>query len=99
MRYCGEPVFAPKTHAAEASETFIGDDGYILVEVTDLSQEGRETTLLEILDASDIAAGPVAAIDLQELVPPGLHGSWTDAYLGPTPNETLPMQNDIRYSM
>ena len=79
---------------------FTGDDGYILVHVQDLREEGGERTWLEVLDAADIGAGPLTAIDLQELVPPGLHGYWVDdAYLGPTPNETIPMKNDIRYHL
>ena len=54
-----------------------------------------------MLDAADIRAGPLAAIDLQELVPPGLHGYWDEGVcLGPTENETdLPWENDIRVSL
>ena len=99
-RYCGEPYFVPKP-GAEVGDTFSGDDGYILVHVQDLREHGRERTCLEMLDASDIAAGPLAAIDLQELVPPGLHGYWDEGvYLGPTENEAeLPWESDIRFSL
>lgn len=33
------------------------------------------------------AAGPVATIKLPHMLPFGLHGSWTDAYLGPQPGQ------------
>lgn len=99
-RYCQEPIFVPKADAREAtSQVFDGNDGYILVNVTDLRVPGHETTCLEILDAADLQAGPLAVIDLGELVPPGLHGSWTDNYLAQTEHESLPWQNDIRSSL
>ena len=101
-RYCLEPFFVPKANA-EVGDTIEGNDGYILVHVQDLRVKGEETTWLEILDAEDLAAGPVAAIDLQELIPPGLHGHWSDTQLGPTDNElNLPAEgwvNNIRYNL
>ena len=36
----------------------------------------NETTDLVILDASDMAAPPVASIHIPHRVPPGFHGNW-----------------------
>lgn len=97
-----EPFFVPKADA-EVGDTFDGKNGYIIVHVQDLRVEGEQTTWLEILDAEQLAAGPVAAINLQELIPPGLHGYWTDVQLGPTENELkLPAEgwmNDIKLNL
>lgn len=95
-------MFVPKP-GATTEDTFTGNEGYILVHVNDLREVGREKTCLEILDASDIAAGPLASIDMQELIPPGLHGFWTEESLGPTESEArLPAEgweNDIRFNL
>jgi hypothetical protein len=52
------------------------DDGYVLVAVHDASTGKGD---LAILDARRLAAGPVATIHLQHLLPAGLHGSFSGA--------------------
>ena len=65
--HVGEAVFAPA--GPDAAE----DEGWILV----LSHEDTtETTTLNILDAQNFAAPPVAAIDLPQRIPFGAHGNW-----------------------
>jgi len=62
-----EPVFVP----AEQAES--EDQGYLLTYVFDRS--GNKSSL-EILDAQDMSAAPVAEIKLPQRVPFGFHGSW-----------------------
>ena len=52
------------------------DDGYLVSFVTD-ERDGRSE--VEILDASDIAAGPVARVQLPQRVPLGFHATWVRA--------------------
>lgn len=47
--------------------------GWLLVIGLDAA---RLVSELIVLDAADVAAGPVAAADLPGLVPHGLHGAW-----------------------
>ncbi len=49
------------------------DDGYLMTFVHD---ETTNTSHLSILDASDIAAAPLAEVHLPRRVPAGFHGSW-----------------------
>ncbi len=70
-----EPVFAPRSERATEG------DGYLLTNVFD---ERSETSHLAILDASDVASGPVARIHLEHGMPVGFHGSWR-APLRPLP--------------
>lgn len=62
-----EPIFIPK------SETASEGDGYLAMIVT-LLDEQRSDLLL--IDASDIAAGPIATVRLPIRLRPGLHGFW-----------------------
>ncbi|WP_326825352.1 carotenoid oxygenase family protein [Streptosporangium sp. NBC_01756] len=64
----GEAVFVPATSGPRGE-----DDGWLLSITT--RQDGSASQLL-VLDASDLAARPVAAIDLPRAVPAGFHGSW-----------------------
>lgn len=63
----GEPVFVP---AAGASAE---DDGYLMSFVYDPAENKSE---LVIIDASNVAADPIARVHLPTRVPAGFHGSW-----------------------
>ena len=63
----GEPVFVPADGATSA------DDGYLMSFVHDITTDRSHLT---ILDASDMAADPVAQVMLPRRVPAGFHGSW-----------------------
>ncbi|GBF88647.1 hypothetical protein Rsub_01546 [Raphidocelis subcapitata] len=65
-----EPLFVPRKGATAP------DDGYVLVAVHDAAT-GKGS--LAILDASRLAAGPVATIRLPHILPAGLHGSFSEA--------------------
>ena len=66
----GEAVFVPSAdpHRAE-------DDGWLL-SIT--SRRDRSASQLLVLDATDVAGSPVAAVTLPRGVPSGFHGSWID---------------------
>jgi carotenoid cleavage dioxygenase len=49
------------------------DDGYLLCYVYDVT---RDRSDFVVLDASDVAAGPVAVVALPARVPVGFHGNW-----------------------
>jgi carotenoid cleavage dioxygenase len=66
----GEPVFVPRS--AEASE----GDGF-LVAVAYRAAENRSDVI--VLDAQNVAAGPIAAATLPRRVPFGFHGNWVAA--------------------
>ena len=66
-RFGGEAVFAPKVGATAE------DDGYLICFVQDEAAEQSECL---ILDAQDIAAGPVASILIPFRVPYGFHAGW-----------------------
>ena len=50
------------------------DEGWLMGFVTEADGAG---TALEILDARDIAAPPMATIRLPHRIPPGIHGAWS----------------------
>lgn len=62
-----EPVFVARAGAAAE------DDGYVL---TCVYRAGGDSTELVILDAADIAAGPLARVSLARRIPAGFHGAW-----------------------
>lgn len=62
----------------------------------DLRPGRKHTTWLEVLDAADVSAGPLAAIDIGDALALGLHGSWTDRVLPAVEGEEVPWQSDIR---
>jgi carotenoid cleavage dioxygenase len=66
----GEAVFVPSPEPDRGE-----DDGWLLSIVT--RRDGSASQLL-VLDATDVAAGPVAAVTLPRGVPAGFHGSWID---------------------
>jgi carotenoid cleavage dioxygenase-like enzyme len=63
----GEAVFVP------AADGTAEDDGWLISITT--RRDGSASQLL-VLDASDVAAAPVAAVTLPRGVPAGFHGSW-----------------------
>ena len=63
----GEGVFVPDGDGAAE------DEGYVLTYVYDA---GKNRSDLVILDASNLAAAPVATVALPQRVPFGFHGSW-----------------------
>ena len=66
-RWGSESPFAPRDNSTGE------DDGYLVSFVTDERDQHSE---VEILDASDIAAGPVARVVLPQRVPLGFHATW-----------------------
>ncbi|MFF1901863.1 carotenoid oxygenase family protein [Kitasatospora sp. NPDC058218] len=66
-RLPSEAVFVPAEGATEE------DAGYLLTIVGDLN---TETSELLVLDASDLAAPPIATVHLPRRVPAMIHGSW-----------------------
>lgn len=66
----GEPVFAPDP------DDDAEDGGWLLTYVEDLA---TRTSTVEIVDARDVTAGPVASVELPRRVPFGFHGSWLPA--------------------
>ena len=71
--YGGEAVFAPRI--GSSSE----DDGFLICFIHD---EGREQSECLIIDAQDIAAGPVARVIMPFRVPYGFHSGWVSADAG-----------------
>ena len=69
-QWVGVPVFVPRS--ADAAE----DDGFVLNLVHDAN---RDETALDVLDARAIDAEPVARLWLDERVPVGFHGNWSQA--------------------
>lgn len=65
-----EPQFVPR--APDAAE----GDGYVFAVVNRLDQMRSD---LIILEALDVAAGPIATIELPIRLRNGLHGTWVDA--------------------
>ena len=65
--HVGENVFAPDPDGTAE------DDGWILNIVYD---DARDASDLVILDARDIAAGPIATVHMPRRVPFGFHANW-----------------------
>lgn len=63
----GEFVFVPRHPDAPEG------DGWLMGYVID---RPSETTDLVILDASDMAAAPIARVHVPHRIPPGFHGNW-----------------------
>ncbi|WP_410596866.1 carotenoid oxygenase family protein [Amycolatopsis sp. lyj-23] len=70
-RWGSEAPFAPREGAPVGSA-----DGYLVTFVQD-EREGRSE--LDIFDAADLAAGPVARVLLPQRVPLGFHATWVRA--------------------
>jgi carotenoid cleavage dioxygenase len=67
----GEAVFAADPNGSAGLEG--EQDGWLMVYATDMA---TEQTDLCIIDARDLAAGPVARVHLPRRVPSGFHGNW-----------------------
>jgi carotenoid cleavage dioxygenase len=76
-----EPVFVSRSGAAEEDATD-EDDGWIMTVVYDAAEDRSDVV---ILDAQDIAADPVATIQLPARVPVGFHGNWVRDSVTPAP--------------
>jgi carotenoid cleavage dioxygenase-like enzyme len=66
----GEPVFVPRS--ADAAE----GDGWLVAVVY---RGGTDRSDLVVLDAQDVAAGPIGVASLPRRVPFGFHGNWRGA--------------------
>jgi carotenoid cleavage dioxygenase len=69
QRYGSEAPFAPRINAQAE------DDGYLVSFITDMEQDRSECVLI---DARDIAAGPVCTIILPHRLCSGTHATWAD---------------------
>lgn len=67
--FVGEPIFVPRPHSTPAE-----DKGWLLVMVYDAARHQSEVV---ILDAQNLAAGPVTRLPLGHHLPHGLHGSFS----------------------
>ncbi len=68
--HLSEPVFVPR------SESSAENDGWILVVDHD---DAKQQSELMILEAADVASGPVARVSLPQRIPAGFHGNWVSA--------------------
>lgn len=66
--YCGEPVFVPEGPGE--------GEGWLLALVWD---SHRNASVLAVLDARNVAAGPVARVHMPARVPGGFHCHWRPA--------------------
>ena len=66
-RHCFEPVFVPRSDAADE------DEGWVMAYVYD---EQKDASDVVILNAQDFDGEPVATIELPRRVPYGFHGNW-----------------------
>ena len=66
----GEPIFVP------ASSTAAEGEGFLLAHVYDAN---RGASHLAIMDAQNLAAGPLAKAYLDQRIPYGFHGNWRNA--------------------
>lgn len=62
-----EPVFVPRPGSSAE------DDGWVLVCIY---RRATDTSDVAILDARDIARGPLATVTLPRRIPAGFHGAW-----------------------
>jgi carotenoid cleavage dioxygenase-like enzyme len=67
QRFGGEAVFAPRVNSASE------DDGYLIAFIHDETTDQSECL---IIDAQDVASGPVATLRIPHRVPYGFHAGW-----------------------
>ncbi|MEZ5243507.1 MAG: carotenoid oxygenase family protein [Acidimicrobiales bacterium] len=73
-RWTPGPALQPNeaTFVADSADSAEGE-GWLLTYVWD---KANDASVLAVLDATDVAAGPVATIELPQRVPFGFHGTW-----------------------
>jgi all-trans-8'-apo-beta-carotenal 15,15'-oxygenase len=76
--FVGEVVFVPRVAGAGMASR--EDDGWLLVVVYDAARHGSDVV---ILDADNLAAGPVARLRLPHHLPHGLHGGFVPQVFSP----------------
>jgi carotenoid cleavage dioxygenase len=77
-RGAGEAVFVAREGTSASSAE---DDGWLLTFVH--AHDGSDASFV-VLDAQDLARGPVATVPLPQRVPYGFHGNWvSDASVPP----------------
>jgi carotenoid cleavage dioxygenase-like enzyme len=69
----GDGAYGSETPMAPRPGATAEDDGYLVTFVTDMNEDRSECL---VLDAADIAAGPVARIRLPERIASGTHSCW-----------------------
>jgi carotenoid cleavage dioxygenase len=69
----GDGVFGSETPMAPRSGATDEDDGYLLTFTTDMNRDCSECL---VLDARDVAAGPIARVRLPERIASGTHSCW-----------------------
>lgn len=72
----GEGRFGSESPMAPAMGAVKEDDGYVVSFITDMQTDRSECL---VLDAQDLAAGPVARIILPHRISSGTHACWADA--------------------
>jgi carotenoid cleavage dioxygenase-like enzyme len=72
----GEGRFGSESPMAPCHDAQAEDDGYIVSFVTDMNTDRSECV---ILDARDLASGPVARVMLPHRISSGTHACWADA--------------------
>lgn len=72
--FLGEPVFVPRPLATDE------DDGWLLAMVYDAAHHRSDVVILE---AKNLAHGPIARLHLRYHIPYGLHGSFLPEWFGP----------------
>ena len=74
--YFGDGRFGSESPMAPCHDSQAEDDGYVMSFVTDMKADRSECV---VLDAHDLAAGPVARIILPHRISSGTHSCWADA--------------------
>lgn len=69
----GDDVFISESPMAPRPNATAEDDGYIVSFVTDMVED---RSYCAVLDASDVAAGPIAKVILPERISSGTHSCW-----------------------
>lgn len=72
----GDGRFGSESPMAPCHDAVAEDDGYVVSFVTDMNADRSECV---VLDARDLAAGPVARIVLPHRISSGTHACWADA--------------------